>query len=327
MKNLKAGIQVATLLLFAATAWAGHAPAKQIASGLAGASGSAIGPDGALYVTEGAAGRISRVDRKTGAVTTFAEGLPESIIGIGGAIDLAFIGSTPYVLVTLVGPILGGNPGDINGIYRVDGPSSFTVVADIGDFSSNNLPPAWDLPIGLQYAIENYQDGFLVTDGNHNRVLYVTLDGNVSEFAAFDNIVPTGLAVSRRTVFMAQAGPVPHNPEDGKVLAFTPWSSDAIEVASGAPLLVDVEIGFGVFGLSQGEFEEGNPPSTPALPNTGALVRANWHGGFDVIADGLNMPTSFEIVGRKAYIVTLTGEVWRINNIYRPLRRHWWQRH
>lgn len=327
MKRLKAVIQVVALVLFAATAWAGGSSTKMIASGLQGASGSAIGPDGALYVTEGAIGRISRIDRRTGAVTTFADGLPASIIGLGGAIDLTFIGSTPYVLVTLVGPIFGGDPADVNGIYRVDGPNSFTPIADIGEYSMNNLPPEWDVPVGLQFAIDNYEDGFLVTDGNHNRVLYVTLDGNVSEFAAFGNIVPTGLAVSRRSVFMAQAGPVPHEPEDGKVLAFLPWSSGAVEVASGAPLLVDVEVGFGVFALSQGDFEEGNPPASPALPNTGALVRANWRGGFDVIVEGLNQPSSLEIVGRKAYVVTLTGEVWRINNIYRPVHRNWWRRH
>jgi hypothetical protein len=307
---------------------AGGYPAKKlIASGFEGAAGSAIGPDGALYVAEGAVGRISRVNLRTGDVSTFAEGLPPSLIGLGGAIDITFVGSTPYVLVALVGPLLGGDPADVNGIYRVDGPNSFTPIADIGAFSMNNLPPVFDLPIGLQFAIDNYEDGFLVTDGNHNRVLYVTLDGDISEFATFDNIVPTGLSVSRRTVFMAQAGPVPHNPEDGKVLAFLPWSSGAVEVASGAPLLVDVEVGFGVFALSQGDFEEGNPPASPAMPNTGALVRANWHGGFDVIADGLNLPTSLEIVGKKAYVVTLTGEVWGINNIYRPMSRRWRHHH
>src|SRR4029453_1067640 len=36
-----------------------------------GAKGSTIGPDGALYVTEGAAGRISRVDPLTGDKTQF----------------------------------------------------------------------------------------------------------------------------------------------------------------------------------------------------------------------------------------------------------------
>jgi hypothetical protein len=325
MKRLKAGIQTLVLVLTAATAWAGGPAVELVATGIQGASGSTIGPDGALYVTEGAVGRISRVNLSTGEVSTVAEGLPPSIIGLGGAIDLTFIGSTPYVLVTLVGPLLGGGADDINGIYRVDGPNSFTVIADIGEFSMNNLPPIFDLPIGLQFAIDNYKDGFLVTDGNHNRVLYVTLDGDVSEFATFDNVVPTGLAVSRETVLLAQAGPVPHDPADGKVIAFTPWSAHATEVASGAPLLVDVELGFGVFALSQGD-SSGGPPASPALPNTGALVRANWYGGFDVIADGLNVPTSLELVNNKAYVITLTGDVLRIKNIYRPIWHKWWQR-
>ena len=50
-----------------------------LVTGLEGGSGSTIGPGGALYVTEGAAGRISRVDPKTGEITTFASGLPKSI--------------------------------------------------------------------------------------------------------------------------------------------------------------------------------------------------------------------------------------------------------
>ena len=110
----------------------------QLVTGLEGGSGSTVGPDGALYVTESAAGRISRVDPKTGDITTFASGLPQSIIGLGGTIDVAFIGRTAYVLVTLVGPDVGGS--DIVGIYRVDGPDSFTVVADIGAFALSNPP-------------------------------------------------------------------------------------------------------------------------------------------------------------------------------------------
>ena len=38
----------------------------RLVTGLEGGAGSTIGPDGALYVTEGAAGRISRVDPQTG---------------------------------------------------------------------------------------------------------------------------------------------------------------------------------------------------------------------------------------------------------------------
>src|SRR5262245_11876237 len=196
--------------------------ATLLVAGLEGAVGSTIGPDGALYVTEGVAGRISRVDPQTGEITTFASGLPKRVdptAPFGGAVDVAFIGKTAYALVTLVDSHVGGN--DVDGIYRVDGPDSFTVIADIGEFSSLNPPSSpFELPTGVQYALQTYRGGFLVTDGHHNRVLGVTLDGEITEVIAFGNVVPTGLAVSGHTVYMAEAGPVPHRPEDGKVVAF-----------------------------------------------------------------------------------------------------------
>ncbi len=218
--------------------------ATQLLTGLDGGSGSTVGPGGALYVTETAAGRISRVDPRTGEITTFASGLPRSIIGLGGTTDVAFIGGTAYALVTVVGPDVGGS--DVVGIYRIDGPDSFTVVADIGAFALSH-PPGFpiDVPTGLQYALETYRGGFLVTDGHHNRVYRVTRDGEVSQLIAFGNIVPTGLEVRGKKVYMAEAGPVPHDPADGKVVAFKPKSPTVSEVASGAPLLVDVEFGRG----------------------------------------------------------------------------------
>jgi hypothetical protein len=294
--------------------------ATLLVSGLEGATGSTVGPGGALYVTEGAAGRISRVDPQTGAITTFASGLPKSIIGIGGAIDVAFIGKTAYVLVTLVGPFFGTT--DVVGIYRVDGPDSFTVVADIGAFNLLNPPTGFPfvVPTGLQYALQTYRGGFLVTDGHLNRVLRVTLDGEVSIVIAFGDIVPTGLAVWGNTVYMAEAGPVPHLPADGKVVAFGPKSPTATEVASGAPLLVDVEFGRGrrLYALSQGPGVPGADPGSPAQPNTGALVEVNGDGTFTVITDGLDRPTSLELIGTTAYVVTLTGEIWRIDGVSGP---------
>jgi len=82
------------------------ATAYRLVTGLEGGSGSTIGPDGALYVTENAAGRVTRVDPRTGATTTYASGLPKLIpaAGFGGPVDIAFVGRTAYVLVTLVGP-------------------------------------------------------------------------------------------------------------------------------------------------------------------------------------------------------------------------------
>jgi len=297
----------------------GRLNAALLATGLEGSIGSTIGPDGALYVAEGAAGRISRVDPQTGEITTFASGLPKTIetIGIGGPIDVAFIGKTAYVLVTLVSPDVGGS--DVDGIYRVDGPDSFTVVADIGEFNLNN-PPTIQFPItvrtGLQYALQPYRGGFLVTDGHLNRVLRVSRDGEITVLIAFDDIVPTGLAVSGNTIYMAEAGPVPHQPQDGKVVSFGPKSTSATEVASGASLLVDVEFGRGrqLYALSQGPGVPGAPPGSPAQPNSGSLVKVNGDGTVTVILDDLNLPTSLEFIGTTAYVVTLTGEIWKIDD-------------
>jgi len=295
----------------------GHATAHLLVAGLQGGSGSTIGPDGALYVTESAAGRITRVDPRTGATTTFASGLPELIpaAGFGGPVDVAFLGRTAYVLVTLVGPDVGGS--DVVGIYRVDGPDRFTVVADIGAFSIAN-PPATSffVPSGVQYALQAYRGGLLVTDGHHNRVLRVTREGQLTELRTFGNIVPTGLEVRGRTIYLAEAGPVPHLPEDGRVVAFRAKSTSVREVASGSPLLVDVEFGRGhrLYALSQG-VGSGGPEGSPALPNTGALVKVNRDGTFTVVTDRLNQPTSLEFIGKTAYVVTLGGEIWKIKGV------------
>ena len=102
-----------------------------------------------------------------------------------------------------------------------------------------------------------------------------------------------------KTVYMAQAGPLPHLPQDGKVVSFTHISPEVADVASGAPLMVDVEFGRGrtLFALSQGVWPIGGPEASPALPNTGTLLRVLADGTFDVVADSLNQPTSFEVIG------------------------------
>jgi hypothetical protein len=108
-------------------------------------------------------------------------------------------------------------------------------------------------------------------------------------------------------------------PEDGKVVSFGPKSTTATEVASGSPLLVDVEFGRGrtLHALSQG-VGSGGPAGSPALPNTGSLVKVNRHGTFTVITDSLNQPTSLEFIRNTAYVVTLGGEIWKIKGVSSP---------
>jgi sugar lactone lactonase YvrE len=83
--------------------------------------------------------------------------------------------------------------------------------------------------------------------------------------------------------------------------------------------LNDVEFGRGrsLYALAQGFFIPGHGEGTPAEPNTGSLVKVNRDGTFTVIVDGLNQPTSLEFIEKDAYVVTLGGEIWKIENALR----------
>lgn len=115
---------------------------------------------------------------------------------------------------------------------------------------------------------------------------------------------------------------MPHVPETGRVVALRGVGRRAVLLASGAPLLVDVEIGprHRLYGLAQGDWpydgQEGKE-GFPAAPNTGALIVADRHGHFAMVVSGLDRPTTFEIIGKTAYVVTITGKVLRISGLVR----------
>ena len=300
-----AGTLLAITAMAAGSQTPGPTAGELLASGLQGSIGGVIGPDGALYVPEGATGEITRVDPNSGATSTFASGLPPA--PFGGAIDVAFVGDTAYALVTLV---------DVSGIYRMDGAASFTVIADIGAFAADNLPPyPVDVPAGLQYALELIDGGFVVSDGHHNRIYHVTMAGVVTELISFSNVVPTGLAVDNGTLYFTEIGPVPHVPSDGKVLSLSLSNPRASDVASGYSLIVDVEVGPDgeLYALSQGDSPGEVPPASPAAPDSGKLLRVNDDGTFTVLVDGMDLPTTLVFAGDDALIVTLNGEVWQVD--------------
>jgi hypothetical protein len=39
---------------------------------------------------------------------------------------------------------------------------------------------------------------------------------------------------------------------------------------------------------------------------------------FTVLAEELNLPTSFQFIGNTAYVVNLVGEIWRYDNVSSP---------
>jgi hypothetical protein len=314
---------VACLAALSATAHAAPVVtplASFAAPGCTGAcgQGSTMGPDGALYVTDPKTGRVLRIAPSTGATTTFARGLPLPVLPIGGAVDVAFLGGTAYVLVALTDPS-GTDPDIVDGLFRVNADGSVTPVADVGAFSATHLPPVFDAPAGNPFALEVFEDGFLMTDGNHNRILRVTPAGDISQLLQLGNVVPTGLEVTQGIALFAQAGPVPHLPQNGRVMVFKPGLAPVIQLTAGVRLAVDVELGLGhtFLALSQG-IHPGGDPATPASPNTGSLMRIVARNRVTTLVSRLDRPTSLEVVGTTAFVVTLGGDVLRIDDAYGP---------
>ena len=204
--------------------------------------GRRVGPDGWIYISPtGSPAPSSKVNPCTGVTRLVTSGLPTQVIPLGGAMDIAFRDHTAYVLVTLVSPDVGGTSVGRHLPHRR------TALPDRGRGHRRVHPgPSTHhgllrSPVACSSALTPYRSGFLVTDGHHNRVLYVTTSGAVSEVETFSDIVPTGITKWHGRVYMTEAGPVPHLPEDGRVIrpaATGPPS--ATEVASGARLAVDV---------------------------------------------------------------------------------------
>ena len=159
-------------------------------------------------MTDGSVGEVLRIDRD-GGVSAYATGSPPKAFqeqDIGGPVDVAFIGRTAYVLVTLVSGYdssarcsvpntVWGPGGEERSVSHRAGrhphagrrhrpvvdrqPTGAGVLRRHG-CSVRVRSPTWVI--------------FLVTDGHHNRVLWVSRHGAIHEIATFGNVVPTELA-------------------------------------------------------------------------------------------------------------------------------------
>ena len=87
-------------------------------------------------------------------------------------------------------------------------------------------------------------------------------------------------------------------------------------------MLIDVEWGphGKLYGLSQGQWD-GVGEGSRALPNTGRLVVVGRHGDLTPVVDArgqelvLDRPTSVEFLGDTAYVVSVTGDVYRVDGL------------
>ena len=126
--------------------------------------------------------------------------------------------------------------------------------------------------------------------------------------------------MTKHRVYISQLGPIPHEPENGNVVALR--RSGPTEIASGASMLIDVERGphGKLYALSQGQWD-GVGEGSPALPNTGRLVIVKRDGSLTPVVDRhgqelvLDRPTSMEFVGNTAYVVSVDGNVYKVANL------------
>lgn len=317
----------------------GPSAGELLADGLVGSIGATIGPDGALYVAEsglggdettevegpdgsfgypGMGGMVTRVDPETGEKTVVADGMPS--LGFApnepgtGIIDVAFIGDDMYVLLTGSLPFAGLDEYP-NGVYLVED-DGLTLVGDIGAFAMANEPIFGEAPDGNPFAMLASDDGLYVTDGNHNRIYFVALDGEVTEVAGYGNIVPTGLGMNDGTLYMTEIGVYPHTPEDGKVSTVDTETGETEVITSGYAYLIDIawdEDGT-AYVLSMGN-EVDETVQAPAFPFTGKLLRLEEDNTLTVLVDGFNLVTSLDISDGDAFIVGLTGEAWKVEDV------------
>jgi hypothetical protein len=305
---------------------------------LQGATGATIGPDGALYVPQGGTGgdqvlepppeagieeevtfgltaSIIRID-EDGTVTTEADELPSlAFDGEGGSIaDVAFLGDDLYFLVTGSADALGV-PEYPNGVYVVDGDGSGSeLVADISEFNNANDPEFPDAaPGGNPFALETRGSGFVVSDGNFNRLLSVATNGDISLLAQFENVVPTGLASeSSGPLHLTWFSAAPHLPGDSHVVSVGVPGGAVTQLASGPSSMIDVSYGPDdrIFVLQFSDFVEDE--SAPPAP-TGRIYELV---GSDLVllVDGFVLPTSLDFSGETAYVTSLFGQVFQIEN-------------
>lgn len=291
-------------------------------------SGSTIGPDGALYVTHSLGGKLLRINPVNGAATVVGRGLPKQIpgFGVGGPMDVSFIGDVAYVMVSVAGADVGG-PDELMGIYRLKKNGTFAVFADLGTWSRKHPPtdPDWFVGQGVQYAMDVWRGGLLVTDGHLGRVIRVNRHGRISELVGFSSTdsVPLGLEMVDGKVFLTTAGPIPHLPSTAKIRKVRRDGTTNVVARWGRGyrgnrgLIVDVEdAGDGpMYGLMQGYWNLDPTPENegfPAKHDTGEIVVVRADGTFSTVVGKLDQPTSMELVGDVAYVVTYTGTVLRI---------------
>ncbi len=209
------------------------------ASGLINPKGMAFADDGTLYVAEsGAPGdvmvplpvnfggegpigtnaRVSKIPpggERQDAIT----GLPN--IGLYGGVEMLGAGAVTNLDGQLY-EVAAGHMTISPELSRINANDELEPIADIGAFNKENPPPPSNgdaVPLGNPYDLVNSDGNLYITDGNFNRVLKVTPEGEISIFAAWEfSPVTVGAAVGPDgSIYVSQFSPAPYTPGSARI--------------------------------------------------------------------------------------------------------------
>lgn len=260
----------------------------------------------------GMTGRIVAFDRN-GRLSVVVPGLP-SVAARGGAEitgvhGLALEGRHLHYVTDGHGPFEAG----FGGLYQYDlDTKESTTIANLAGFEAENNPDGYQVDSNPYSVAIGPDESFYVADAGANDILWVDHDGNIIALGVIPGVasplpsperhgltetdpVPTGIAfgpegnayISTLTGFPFANGTA--------TLYMVTWADGAVsELATGLTTLTGVAVGPDGYPyaieLSQGFDLQSTPPGF--TPNSGRVLRILPDGSVEVVADGLNLPTS-----------------------------------
>lgn len=281
-----------------------------------------FGPDGALYVAEGGTGgtnstqgectqvippigpytgaqtggRISKVVNGQRVTVNDKFASDETSAGSGhlvsGVADIAWIGGTLYAL-TAGGGCSHGVTGKPNGIYRVNGNNTPTLVANLSAFQMANPvahPEADDFePDGTWYSMTAVRGAFYAVEPNHGELDRITTGGTITRVADISasqgHIVPTVVAF-HGNFYVGNLDTFPIAGGASKILKINPGGYIKT-VAWG----LDTILGLAFDNRDRMYVLEDTVGAPGPTPGHGDIVRIDPNGKKTIILSGLNLPS------------------------------------